>query len=65
MRSRIAIRGSVGPSDCCVVFFCPDEISFRRDYKSCRIGVVVDVDVRRPSFMGTLRLYDVFFIRQQ
>ena len=25
------------------VDFCLDEISFRRDYKSCRIGVVVDV----------------------
>ena len=25
--------------------FCLDEISFRRDYKSCRIGVVVVVDV--------------------
>ena len=36
--------------------FCLDEISFRRDYNSCRIGVVVDVDVVRPTFMGTLRL---------
>ena len=25
--------------------FCLDEISFRRNYKSCQIGVVVDVDV--------------------
>ena len=37
--------------------FCLDEISFRRDYKSCQIGVV---DVRslfvRPTFMETLRL---------
>merc|ERR1712055_480182 len=31
--------------------FCLDEISFRRDYKSCRIDVVV----RRPPIMGTLR----------
>ena len=37
-----------------VISFCLDEISFRRDYKSCRIGVVV-VGVR-PTFMGTLRL---------
>ena len=37
--------------------FCLDKISFRRDYKSCRIGVVV-VDVRCPTFMGTLRLYN-------
>ena len=29
--------------------FCLDEISFRRDYKSCRVGVVVDV-VRRANF---------------
>ena len=39
--------------------FCLDEISFRRDYKSCRIGVVVVVVVVvgiRPTFMGTLRL---------
>jgi len=27
-------------------YFCLDEISFGRDYKSCRIGVVV---LRRPS----------------
>ena len=37
------------------LFFCLDEISFQRDYKSCRIGVVVDVRCR-PTFMGTLRL---------
>merc|ERR1711888_315895 len=30
--------------------FCLDEISFRRDYKSCRIGVDV-----RPTFMETLQ----------
>ena len=35
-------------------FFCLDEISFRRDYKSCRIGVVV-VRRRRATFMETLR----------
>merc|ERR1712212_826268 len=34
--------------------FCLDEISFRRDYKSCRIGVVIVV-VRRATFMETLR----------
>ena len=32
--------------------FCLDEISFRRDYKSCKIGVVV---VRRPPIMKTLQ----------
>ena len=40
------------------LFFCLDIILFRRDYKSCRIGVVdvvVDVVVR-PTFMETLRL---------
>jgi hypothetical protein len=36
-------------------YFCLDEISFRRDYKSCRIGVVV-VGVRRSAtFMETFR----------
>merc|ERR1712083_589763 len=30
----------------CFGHFCLDKISFRRDYKSCRIGVVVVVVVR-------------------
>merc|ERR1712212_32109 len=38
------------------VFFCLDEISFRRDYKSCRVDVVRSfVVVRCPTFMETLR----------
>ena len=34
------------------LFFFLDEISFRRDYKSCQVGVV---DVVRATFMETLR----------
>ena len=45
--------------------FCLDEISFRRDYKSCQVGVVVvvvvDVDVRAP-FMETLRWDRLTFV---
>merc|ERR1712212_834281 len=37
-------------------FFCLDEISFRRDYKSCRVDVVRRRRfVRRATFMETLR----------
>ena len=36
--------------------FCLDEISFRRDYKSCRIDIVrSSLVVSRPPIMGTLR----------
>ena len=36
--------------------FCLDEISFRRDYKSCRIGVVRSLFVVQcATFMETLR----------
>ena len=47
------------PSGTALLDFCLDEISFRRDYKSCQVGVVVVVRrssvVRRPPIMGTLR----------
>ena len=45
MRSRFKISISG-------IIFCLDEISFRRDYKSCRIDVVVR---RRPPIMETLQ----------
>merc|ERR1711947_67464 len=35
-------------------FFCLDEISFRRDYKSCRVGVVVRCSL---SFVVVPRLW--------
>ena len=38
-----SVRRSVLWSVVCCAFFCLDEISFQRDYKSCRIGVVVVV----------------------
>ena len=43
--------------------FCLDKMSFQRDHKSCRIGVV-DGDVC-PTFMETLRWYNfcTFMIR--
>ena len=40
-KNRIQIKKSFSNINC----FCLDEISFRRDYNSCRIGVVVVVDV--------------------
>ena len=47
IRDSKKTRATLTPPSLCETYrhlsFCLDEISFRRDYKSCRIGVVVVV----------------------